>query len=312
MATKIIDNNEIVSFDSISSEEDLNLKPRININPPPGFRRCDSCGRHISELKPFGKAGYPLVGDFEGALLIKKFRPMEHYYEKAETAWDNAEKQFVDAIIKDEHPLEVMSYWVDWIRIKIFGSHEYLNAFLDYWWTWSNKNLRCPNTRPTIRLESKSEFLVIDIDSIWPDYFSLGIFDILPKKFHRLNFVLDAGIEDIGDEHVLFYQNGEKIIHFQKYVEINGINKNGSKELIDEADHVNKKLQILEERIHDGDGVYDKSFTRVYENCSVTYQRRVFSDVAYYKNEKEIQNWHHDEQYDRYDGDDLLTVLDNM
>lgn len=35
MATKFIDNNGIVSFDSISSEEDLKLRSRININPPP-------------------------------------------------------------------------------------------------------------------------------------------------------------------------------------------------------------------------------------------------------------------------------------
>ena len=87
MATKIIDNNGVVSFGSISGEEDLKLKPRININPPPTVRRCNCCGRHINELKPFGKAGDPLVGDFEGALLVKKYRPAGPYDEEYRKAW---------------------------------------------------------------------------------------------------------------------------------------------------------------------------------------------------------------------------------
>jgi hypothetical protein len=69
MATKIIDNNGIVSFDSISSEEDLKLRPRISINPPPAKGRCECCGRHISELEPFGISyiGYSL------SFLIRKW-----------------------------------------------------------------------------------------------------------------------------------------------------------------------------------------------------------------------------------------------
>jgi len=49
---------------------------RIVINPPPQDRRCEVCGRHISELKPFGGRGDPLVGDFTGAFLVKRFRTM--------------------------------------------------------------------------------------------------------------------------------------------------------------------------------------------------------------------------------------------
>jgi rubredoxin len=61
------------------------------INPPPEDRRCEVCGRHVSELKPFGGAGDPLVGDFTGVFLVKKFRSMappltekqlNHYREK--------------------------------------------------------------------------------------------------------------------------------------------------------------------------------------------------------------------------------------
>jgi hypothetical protein len=116
MATKIIDNNGIVSFDSISSEEDLNLKPRININPPPADGKCDCCGRHISELEPFGKAGDPLVGDFEGALLIKKWRPAGPYDEEAEKALFQADKCLSDAGRKGEDPI----HWM----VKVYGKEK--------------------------------------------------------------------------------------------------------------------------------------------------------------------------------------------
>ena len=168
-----------------------------------------------------------------------------------------------------------MSYPAEWIRIKIFGSNRNLNAFLDNWWTWSNKNLSCYNRMPQIRIESGYENLALYIYYSYPDLISLDIFDILPKKFHQLNFVLHADNEDIIDKHILFYQNGEKIKHLQKYAEYNCINKKGSKEIIYEADHVNKKLQILEEDIRDGNGVYDKSFNIIYENYYVTYPDEV-------------------------------------
>lgn len=49
---------------------------KIIINPPPNDNRCECCGKHAKDVKPFGKAGDPLVGDFNGALLVKTFRPM--------------------------------------------------------------------------------------------------------------------------------------------------------------------------------------------------------------------------------------------
>jgi hypothetical protein len=75
MAEIMIKTDRAISLGSIDGEEDL--KPRkgiININPPPADGRCYCCGKHISELMTFGKAGDPLVGDFYGALLVKKFR----------------------------------------------------------------------------------------------------------------------------------------------------------------------------------------------------------------------------------------------
>ena len=87
MTTKIIDNSGVVSLGSISSESDLNIKAGENINLPTKDERCDCCGRHISELISFGKAGDPLVGDFDGKLLVKTFRRMGPYDEESSRAW---------------------------------------------------------------------------------------------------------------------------------------------------------------------------------------------------------------------------------
>ena len=51
--------------------------------PPGSDWKCDCCGKHISELKPFVKAGDPLVGDFNGPLLVKRDRPMILWSEEA-------------------------------------------------------------------------------------------------------------------------------------------------------------------------------------------------------------------------------------
>lgn len=47
------------------------------INPPPTDRKCQRCGKHISELQPFEE------GQFKDALLAKTFRAMceEQYLE---------------------------------------------------------------------------------------------------------------------------------------------------------------------------------------------------------------------------------------
>ena len=50
------------------------LSQQVHINPPPRDEKCECCGKHIKDLKPFGGHGDPLVGDFKGALLVKTFR----------------------------------------------------------------------------------------------------------------------------------------------------------------------------------------------------------------------------------------------
>ena len=62
-------------------------KPYIRINPPPSDNRCNGCGRHIRELKPFGGPGDPLVGDFSGAFLMKHFRDLCGVGQ-ADACWD--------------------------------------------------------------------------------------------------------------------------------------------------------------------------------------------------------------------------------
>ena len=44
------------------------------IDPPPANGRCQACGKHFSELLPYGGPGDPLRGDFGGAKLIRVFR----------------------------------------------------------------------------------------------------------------------------------------------------------------------------------------------------------------------------------------------
>jgi len=78
------------SLGAISKEEDLKLSGRFPINPPPKDGRCDVCGRHMRELKPFGGPGDPLVGNFKGELLVKVWRPMGPRDEEAEKAWKEA------------------------------------------------------------------------------------------------------------------------------------------------------------------------------------------------------------------------------
>jgi hypothetical protein len=57
--------------------------------------RCQACGKHISELKPFGGPGDPLDGDLSGELLVVRWRhicPYDETIEAAEKAWQEAEK----------------------------------------------------------------------------------------------------------------------------------------------------------------------------------------------------------------------------
>ena len=105
MTEILFENGAAISLGAINKEEDLKQPGRIHINAPPDDCRCDVCGKHISELEPFGGPGDPLVGDFNGELLVKRWRPCGPYSEEAEKAydkWEEAKKQTPD--LKDEDP----------------------------------------------------------------------------------------------------------------------------------------------------------------------------------------------------------------
>jgi hypothetical protein len=102
MSEKIIQGNGITSLGSVDCQEDLEPLPGININPPPEDGKCHCCARHISELNPFGGPGDPLVGDFTGALLIKKWRRDFPFDEEADSAYKEAKSRYKEEGFENE------------------------------------------------------------------------------------------------------------------------------------------------------------------------------------------------------------------
>jgi hypothetical protein len=86
----------IGNFDRVCGSEDLEPRKGMSINPPPSDGKCMCCGRHLEELSPFGGPDDPLVGDFAGALLIKKYRRCGPYDEEAEIAYAEAAEKYVE------------------------------------------------------------------------------------------------------------------------------------------------------------------------------------------------------------------------
>jgi hypothetical protein len=83
----------------ISCEEDLKLSPGfLHINPPPADGKCDCCGKHLNELKPFSVVGHASGVDIEEALLVKKFRRMAPPDEEV----DKIIEEFFGGCLNDE------------------------------------------------------------------------------------------------------------------------------------------------------------------------------------------------------------------
>ena len=70
---------------------------------------CNCCKRAVDDLRPFGKSGDPIEGDFEGAILVKRSRPFdppdeeadmiyEEFFAQCETEsdWEHAWKRLVE------------------------------------------------------------------------------------------------------------------------------------------------------------------------------------------------------------------------
>ena len=137
-----------ISLRAISKEEDLNQPGGILINPPPRDGRCEVCGRHISELSPFGGSGDPLIGDFSGELLVKRWRTEAPYDEAADRAW----KEFRKEGPEQDDPFP----W-------FFSKYGRETAIKFYWWEQLYGSLRPSwECRDCIVLDEDEYFEAID------------------------------------------------------------------------------------------------------------------------------------------------------
>ena len=113
-------------------EDYLNPKPRIIVGGPPSDAECHVCGRHLSELKPFGGPGDPLEDDFTGELLVETCRSNLPYDEEAEKALEE---------IPDTKEGETKGVnWLPWLIAK-YGEEkaEYLFIYASaqgFGWFW--------------------------------------------------------------------------------------------------------------------------------------------------------------------------------
>lgn len=76
MRENIIENDAAISLGSTDQGEDMEpWEEVVDLNVRPEDGRCHCCGRYLDELEPFGKAGDPLIWDFDGCLLVRQWRP---------------------------------------------------------------------------------------------------------------------------------------------------------------------------------------------------------------------------------------------
>jgi len=86
----------VASSISHQTDDGEQEQKRISFKNPcnlPSDICCHVCGKHISQLKPFGGPGDPLVGDFEGQLLVKTYRSVSPVDEEAEKALAGFEEE---------------------------------------------------------------------------------------------------------------------------------------------------------------------------------------------------------------------------
>jgi len=147
MTEILFNKNGVVSLEAKSKEDDLKKECRFSINPPPGEGMCEVCGRHLSELKPFGGPGDPLVGDFTEKLLVKKWRRDAPYDKGAARAWEEAKQEAKELWkakgreLGSEKPSE--DYFFGWFIGK-YGRAKGLKFY--YWrefWVSSGSSWEC-------------------------------------------------------------------------------------------------------------------------------------------------------------------------
>jgi hypothetical protein len=113
MTQILFEKNGIVSLGAVSNEEDLSRPCHVSLNPPPDDGRCNVCGRHMTELTPFGGPGDPLVGDFTGEKLVKNFRPDFPYPDEIREVKKRAKKEESIRSRDDFHSWYIANYSED-------------------------------------------------------------------------------------------------------------------------------------------------------------------------------------------------------
>lgn len=83
----------LINQGPVYREEESGQIGRLRINPPPNDARCQVCGKNISELKPFGGPVDPLVGDFSGEPLVRRWRPEGPYNPEAQKSMGKGPKR---------------------------------------------------------------------------------------------------------------------------------------------------------------------------------------------------------------------------
>ena len=83
----------------IDYSQGLTKVENLTKSSPPADFRCDVCKKLVSELKPFGCPGDPLVNDHTGELVVERWRPFVLLNQKAANAWVHALIQAGDNLL---------------------------------------------------------------------------------------------------------------------------------------------------------------------------------------------------------------------
>ena len=92
----------------------------LNINFPSWEGKCYCCLKHESELNPYGGPNDPLVGDFTGEKLVRRYRPM---------CRDNEEAERIDQEAEDKYLADGFTDSNDWIVAK-YGKEKLSELFI--------------------------------------------------------------------------------------------------------------------------------------------------------------------------------------
>jgi len=112
--------------------------------------KCDCCGKHILELKPFGGPGdHPSNDEYAGAMLVKNYRQLGPYVEEADRAVREAERFYKSDGFEDKH---------DWLIDKYGEERAEEFDLADYFYHDSLSFWECRDCR------------LLDLDEYWEEY----------------------------------------------------------------------------------------------------------------------------------------------